>query len=304
MDSDAARAELPAVDDEVVRQRAGAEELVAGGGGEQPEIVGVRHRERMVGRDRTPLTVDPLEQREVDDPDELEAALRHGRAAEVEPQLTEHGVHAPPGAGNEQQQVAGLGAERVDDAELLGLREELRHRRVEATVVLHPHPHEPGGAELLGALGQRVEAPAPHRALPRHPDPLHRLGLEGAELGGGTNLVEVDELEPEAQVGLVGPETRVGFVPRDAPDRGRLVPGRRDDRGLHRRTDHGHYVVGVRESHLRVELHELELAIGAQVFVAQAARDLVVAIESAHHEQLLEQLRALRQRVELARREA
>src|SRR6266516_4045478 len=61
-----ARAGLPAVDDEVVRQRAGTEELVAGGGGEQPEIVGVRHRERMVGRDRAPLTVDPLEQREVD----------------------------------------------------------------------------------------------------------------------------------------------------------------------------------------------------------------------------------------------
>src|SRR5439155_6731876 len=42
MDSDAAGAELPAVDDEVVRQRAGAEDLVAVGGGEQLEIVGVR----------------------------------------------------------------------------------------------------------------------------------------------------------------------------------------------------------------------------------------------------------------------
>src|SRR5439155_16161926 len=107
MDPNAARAELPAVDDEVVRQRAGAEELVAGGGGEQPEIVGMRHRERMVGRDRTPLTVDPLEQREVDDAHELEAALRNGQAAEVEAQLTELGFDAPPGAGNEQQQVAG-----------------------------------------------------------------------------------------------------------------------------------------------------------------------------------------------------
>src|SRR5437868_10382381 len=108
MEPDAPRAELPAVDDEVVRQGAGAEELVAGGGGEQLEIVGVRHRERMVGRDRAPLTVDPLEQREVDDPDELETTLRDGRAAEVEAQLTEHGVDAPPGAGDEKQQVAGF----------------------------------------------------------------------------------------------------------------------------------------------------------------------------------------------------
>src|SRR5213075_2847126 len=104
------------------------------------------------------------------------------RATEVEAQLTEYGVDAAPGAGDQQQQVAGFGAERVDDAQLLGLREELRHRRVEATVVLHPHPHEAGGTELLRALGQRVEAAAPDRALPRHPDALHGLGLEGAEL--------------------------------------------------------------------------------------------------------------------------
>ena len=64
------------------------------------------------------------------------------------------------------------------------------------------------------------------------------------------------------------------------------------------------HVVGVGEAHLRVELHELELAVGAEVLVAQAAGDLVVAVEAADHQQLLEQLRALRQRVELARRQA
>ena len=48
----------------------------------------------------------------------------------------------------------------------------------------------------------------------------------------------------------------------------------------HRLADHGHDVVGVGEAHLDVELHELELAVGAQVLVAQAARDLVVAVET------------------------
>ena len=65
-----------------------------------------------------------------------------------------------------------------------------------------------------------------------------------------------------------------------------------------------HHVVGIGEAHLGVELHELELAIGAQVLVAQTARDLVVAIEAADHQQLLEQLRALRERVERAGRQA
>ena len=55
------------------------------------------------------------------------------------------------------------------------------------------------------------------------------------------------------------------------------------------------------EARLGVELHELELPVGAQVLVAQAAGDLVVAVDAADHAQLLEELRGLRQRVEVCR---
>jgi len=41
-------------------------------------------------------------------------------------------------------------------------------------------------------------------------------------------------------------------------------------------------------------------SVGAKVFVAEAARDLEVAIHAADHQQLLEELRRLRQGVELA----
>ena len=53
------------------------------------------------------------------------------------------------------------------------------------------------------------------------------------------------------------------------------------------------------EAHLDVELGELRLAIAAQVLVAEAARDLEVAVVAGDHQQLLELLRRLRQRVEL-----
>ena len=56
-------------------------------------------------------------------------------------------------------------------------------------------------------------------------------------------------------------------------------------------------VVLLDEGHLEVELGELGLAVGAQVLVAEAAGDLVVALEAAHHQQLLVELRRLRQRV-------
>ena len=54
------------------------------------------------------------------------------------------------------------------------------------------------------------------------------------------------------------------------------------------------------ERRLDVELGELELPVGAQVLVAQAPRHLEVAVDARHHEQLLGDLRALGQHVELA----
>ncbi len=70
---------------------------------------------------------------------------------------------------------------------------------------------------------------------------------------------------------------------------------------LHRAQD----VVLRHEAHLHVELVELAIeAVGARVFVAEAGRDLEIAVEPGHHQQLLVHLRGLRQRVELARMQA
>ena len=41
--------------------------------------------------------------------------------------------------------------------------------------------------------------------------------------------------------------------------------------------------------HLDVDLRELRLAVGAQIFIAEAADDLKIAVEAAHHQDLLEQ---------------
>ena len=54
------------------------------------------------------------------------------------------------------------------------------------------------------------------------------------------------------------------------------------------------------ERHLDVELGELRLPVGAEVLVAVAAGDLEVALQPRDHEQLLEQLRRLRQGVPAA----
>ena len=69
------------------------------------------------------------------------------------------------------------------------------------------------------------------------------------------------------------------------------------DHRLHRRE----HVVLRDEAHLDVELIELaRQAVGARVLVAETRRDLEIAVEARHHQQLLVLLRRLRQRVELA----
>ncbi|MEY3939405.1 MAG: hypothetical protein RL659_2246 [Pseudomonadota bacterium] len=54
------------------------------------------------------------------------------------------------------------------------------------------------------------------------------------------------------------------------------------------------------EGRFNVNLGKFWLTVSAQVFVAEALGDLVVAIVAGHHEQLLEQLGRLWQRKEMA----
>ena len=69
------------------------------------------------------------------------------------------------------------------------------------------------------------------------------------------------------------------------------------------RLDEVHHRLLGDEAHLDVELGELGLPVAAQVLVAEAARDLEVAVHARDHEDLLELLRALRQRIHVARLE-
>ena len=62
----------------------------------------------------------------------------------------------------------------------------------------------------------------------------------------------------------------------------------------------GHDLFFVDERHLDIELGEFGLPVGAQVFIAETAHDLIIAIHAGDHQDLLEQLRRLRQGEEFA----
>jgi hypothetical protein len=119
---------------------------------------------------------------------------------------------------------------------------------------------------------------------------------------------EVDVRHAEAQVGLVV-AVLAASTPRTASaesarsgraslqvDPEHLLPDAEDEP-----LDDAEDVVLVHERHLDVDLRELGLAVDAEVLVAEAFHDLEVPVEPGHHVELLEELRALGEREELAR---
>ena len=113
------------------------------------------------------------------------------------------------------------------------------------------------------------------------------------------------DLEAVAQVGLVRAVEQHGVVVGQPRQRqlGRRLPHAAEDRRhepLEQLADLG----DAEERRLDVDLRVLRLAVGAQVLVAEAARELVVAVHAGDHEDLLEHLRRLRQRVEMVRLQA
>ncbi len=108
------------------------------------------------------------------------------------------------------------------------------------------------------------------------------------------------QLHSETQVGLVAAVLRDGIFVEHVRE-GALGFDARDSAGAHHHVfDDFENVLLARKRHFEVELGEFGLAVGAEIFVAETFYDLEVAIEAANHQDLLEDLRRLRERVELA----
>ena len=108
--------------------------------------------------------------------------------------------------------------------------------------------------------------------------------------------------------GLSVPYLRIDFGvgnARPGRRRHRLAAGKFLEHAANDRLHRREHVLLLDEAHFDVELVELAgQAVGARVLVAETRRDLEIAVEARHHQQLLVLLRRLRQRVEFARMNA
>src|SRR4051812_16377086 len=287
VDPEGPATELLPVADEVV----GMGQSVRGVGIERLLEARSRPRERMVDGRPAIVLLRPLEHREVGDPNPIPGLLvdQPELAAEVEPQRTKHARDHDRLVGGEENAVARIAAEV---RELL-LGEELGDRRTHLALLVPHEVREPLGTPLLRHLLEALELAAGESL--RHADEAHgRRAREDAELRIAGDLGRLLELEPEPKVRLVRAEARVGFRPGEPWERRlelhveAVSPGGLDHL-LHEREEE----LLVRKGHLDVELSDLLHPVGAQVLVAEAARDLEVAVEAADHEELLEDLGGL-----------
>ena len=217
-------------------------------------------------------------------------------AAEMEPERPENTRGRRPRVGREEHRRGGIAAKHRE----LFLGEKLRDRRTHLALLVEHEVGEPLRAPLLGELLELRQITAAE--LLRHAQEAHSLGAgEDTELGAARHLGGVLELEPEARIRLVRAETSIRLVERHPRERRRDLDSQAlaPDAGVHPL----HHVVEkllVGEAHLDVQLRDLLDAVGAEILVPEADRDLVVAVEAGDHRQLLQDLRALRQRVEAA----
>src|SRR5829696_324246 len=303
MDPHTPRGELSAVGYEVVQLADDLQRV----GIEQRQIVFARHGEHVVHRLDAPLVLVPLEEREVRHPAHTEN-VRVGEpeaVSEVEPQaaqaLEDDGVLVR----DEEQPVAFSGPERFAQSCLLLLREELRDGALQA-IRLHQKVGQAPGPSRGCDGGEVVELPAGQVPQSADRDAAHRAARfygprEDLELRIGGELRDVVELQAEADIRLIRAEAvhRLG-VGKAGEGFGEesLLRELLDDPAVEA-FDEVQDLVLRRVAHLQVELRVFGLAVPALVLVAQCAGYLEVSFEASHHQELLELLWGLWERVEL-----
>ena len=263
----------------------------------------VGHGERVVAELQLAGLVADLVHGEVHDPAELVALLVHVTLAGGAEGLNHHarglgGVLT----GSHHHQRVGLEIQHLTELVLLA-GDKLGDAAGQLAVLVHLEPVALG-AGLHLAVGQQLFDLLAGQGAVGDVHHLHGLALESLEFAVGEQGGDVLAGQVDAQVGLIGAVGLHGVVVGDAAEGcagGHVVGAELGEDGRQHVLQHGEHVVLGGEGHLHIQLIELAGgAITAGILVAEAGCDLEVAVKAGGHQQLLELLGRLRQRVELA----
>ena len=243
-----------------------------------------------------------FEERELSDPEEVEAVL--GDEIEllgnVHAQIAEGCVHHFRIACLEEEDVPGLCIKAGTNGRALLLGQEFGYGRLPLGVGLDLDPGKALGAVDAHKVRKGVNFLAGQAFSAVYLDGLDHGGLgEELEAGIAHSIRQLHKLHAKAGVGLVHAVVAHGLVPGHAREgKLKILADHVLEDALHEPFGHAHDVVLAHKAQLHVHLGELGLTVCTQVLVAEAAHDLEVLLETGAHEQLLEQLGRLGQGVE------
>src|SRR5581483_5931540 len=270
---------------------------------QQRDVLGHRCGERMMAGVPAVLFLVEAEEREIHDPEEFELVggnaelpllLQHVGA--VEANLAKNLAGGQPLVGGEENEIALLDGQLLCQSGFLRVVEEFDDGRF-PFAVFDLDVGEAFRAETLGVFGHVLDLALRGAGEALGVDRLYHAAVrdgaaEDLEGAGPEFLREIGELHAEAEVGLVDTETIERLVEGGpAERRGNVHVKRRLPDAFQQAFDQSVNVLAFDERHLDVHLGELELAIGALVFVAIAAGELEIFFHAADHEDLLELLR-------------
>ena len=304
MDTDGTAAQLYTVAHEVVGFGTHLFRMLV----EQRNIVGVGHRERMMSCHKALLFIAPLEQGEVDNPKTLELiliaqsqAVAHLQTEGAELDACLVGIVAR----ENEHEIAILGTHFLLELSPNLGRIELVYAGLHGSVFIEFDVDQSFGSYLrtLHEVGKLVDLLARVVGTTRDADTADILcRVENGEGSRALQYVhQLHELHAEAQVGLIRTEATHRLMPRHLLQLGgKFYATNLFEQMTGHILEHLNNVFLVDERHLAVYLRELRLTVSTQVLIAEALGYLEIAVEAAHHQQLLQRLRRLRQGIELS----
>ena len=255
----------------------------------------------MVGSHKTLLLVAPLKEREVNNPEALEYILitKTKTIAHLKTKRTELDTGLVGIVTTENQyQVAIFGSHHGLDLCQLLRRIELVDAALHGAVGIILDVNQALGSYLwtLYEIGQLVELLATIVGTTWHTDTANILSLiEHRETAlTGKCILELYELHTETQIGLITTEALHSLMPCHLLKLRQLYTSNLAEEMTSHFLEEVDNVILIDETHLAVYLCKLWLTVCTKVLITEALGYLEIAVETSHHQELLQCLRALR----------
>ena len=250
-----------------------------------------------------------LKEREVDDPAECEARSDELEVlAQLASDCTGTGAALLPGLmGDHEDDIAFLGSEECAEL-LLQSHEELCGATRESAVGADLEernelcPIDLGGlSDLIQIFSGEVETFCLGSDEGLYAALCSQNLLVCFKGGLRDNISDVLDLALEPEIRLVAAVCVHCIVVIDSPEVcGKLIVHHTLEDIAEKLLHEAENIITLYETHLEVQLSELELSVSSGVLVAVAAGNLEILVETADHKQLFVELRALRQSIELS----